>query len=452
MGKFMRRSFILTVVILLIALVACQSNESPETAPSAGSGEAVSTDTINPTPTPPIINTAVSTTNTPLPDPIITEDEPESSATETTASPTETPGPPTAVPASPVSSISLEPIITRGLIQPLYLTHAFDERLFIVEQAGTIRIFQDGALLETPFLEILDIVGSDSNEQGLLGLAFHPNYQENGIFFLNYTDNNGDTNIARYRVSDDPNIADPTSEQILLTVPQPFANHNGGMIAFGPDGYLYVGLGDGGSQDDPQNNGQNPATLLGSILRLDVNSADGRYTIPADNPFVDDPNGLPEVWAFGLRNPWRFSFDRLNGDLYIADVGQDMWEEVSWQAAGTAGGLNFGWNVLEGNHCFQGSCEPTNFTPAIFEYDHSQGCSISGGYVYRGQAFPNLNGNYFVGDFCSGIIWGVFQQPDGRWQSTIVNESSLPITSFGEDVNGELYVIARNGRIMQIRP
>jgi glucose/arabinose dehydrogenase len=358
----------------------------------------------------------------------------------------------TPIPENPVSSISLEPIITRGLAQPLYVTHAFDDRLFIVEQAGTIRIFQNGELLPDLFLDILDPVGSNSNEQGLLGLAFHPNYQENGTFFLNYTDPSGNTNIARYRVSSDPNVADPTSEQILLTIPQPYANHNGGMIAFGPDGYLYVGMGDGGSQGDPQNHGQNRGTLLGSILRLDVDSADGGYTIPADNPFVGDPNARPEVWAYGFRNPWRFSFDRLNGDLFIADVGQNAWEEVSWQAGGTPGGQNFGWNVMEGNHCYTANCNPVDFTPAIFEYDHSQGCSISGGYIYRGQQFPSLYGNYFTADFCTGTIWGVFQQPDGRWQSTIVHQSGLPINSFGEDVNGELYVVTRTGRILQIRP
>ena len=446
MGKYMHKLLILFFGLTLLALAACQTNDTSETAVAT------------PTPGSPVINTAVPPTETPLPAPEISSDSAtaitEPAATDApptavppTATPTETP-----IPENPVNSISLEPIITRGLIQPLYLTHAFDERLFIVEQAGTIRIYQDGELLETPFLDIQDPVGSNSNEQGLLGLAFHPQYQENGTFFLNYTDNDGHTNIVRYHVSDDPNIADPTSGQILLTVPQPFANHNGGMVAFGPDGYLYVGLGDGGSQADPQGNGQNPATLLGSILRLDVDSADGSYTIPADNPFVDDPNARPEVWAFGLRNPWRFSFDRLNGDLFIADVGQNTWEEVSWQASGTRSGQNYGWNVMEGNHCFSANCFPGEFTPAIFEYDHANGCSISGGYVYRGQQFLSLYGNYFTADFCSGIIWGVFQQPDGNWQSTVVHESGLPINSFGEDVHGELYVVARTGRIFQIRP
>jgi glucose/arabinose dehydrogenase len=440
----MRKLFVLVLTITLLCLAACQNNQPAETAVSP-----------DPTLAVPVINTAVPPTNTPPPPPVIDEEATPTQPAPTDAPPTEPPPTPTPtitpIPENPVSSISLEPIVS-GLIQPLYLTHAFDDRLFIVEQAGTIRILQEGALLPTPFLDILDPVGSNSNEQGLLGLAFHPNYQENGFFFLNYTDVSGNTNIVRYRVSSDPNVADPASGQILLTIPQPFANHNGGMIAFGPDGYLYVGMGDGGSQGDPQGNGQNPGTLLGSILRLDVDSADGSYTIPADNPFVDDPNARPEVWAIGLRNPWRFSFDRLTGDLFIGDVGQNTWEEVSWLASGTPGGQNFGWNQMEGNHCYTANCNPANFKPAIFEYNHTLGCSISGGYIYRGKQFLSLYGNYFAADFCSGTIWGVFQQPDGRWQSTIVYQSGLPITSFGEDVHGELYVVARTGQILQIRP
>lgn len=441
MESFMRK-FVILFSLLLLLLTACGSDEPAETT-------AVSPE---PTLAQPVINTAVPATNTSLPAPVIEETtEPTATDTPPTAvppspTPTETP-----IPENPVSSITLEPVIS-GLVQPLYLTHAFDDRLFIVEQAGTIRILQNGELLPTPFLDIMDPVGSNGNEQGLLGLAFHPNYQENGYFFLDYTDVNGRTNIARYRVSDDPNVADPASGQILLTIPQPYENHNGGMIAFGPDGYLYIGMGDGGSQGDPENNGQNPGTLLGSILRLDVDSADGSYTIPADNPFINDTSARPEVWAYGLRNPWRFSFDRLTDDLFVADVGQNTYEEVSWLAAGTPGGQNFGWNYMEANHCYRSGCNPADFVPAIFEYDHTQGCSISGGYIYRGQQFLSLYGNYFVADFCLGTIWGVFQNPDGSWQSSVVNQSGLPINSFGEDVNGELYVIARTGQILQIRP
>ncbi|WP_420645694.1 PQQ-dependent sugar dehydrogenase [Candidatus Leptofilum sp.] len=443
----MRKFIIFCIGVTLLLLAACQGNELGDTAVTSQE-----------TPTPPIVNTAVPPTNTPPPPPVIEEEavaadptqEPATNVPPTEAPPTATPTV-TPIPENLVSSISLEPVVS-GLNQPLYVTHAFDDRLFIVEQDGLIKIFQDGALLPTPFIDLTGSVGYNSNEQGLLGLAFHPSYQENGYFFVNYTDENGRTNIARYRVTEDLNVADPASGQILLTIPQPFANHNGGMVAFGPDGYLYVGMGDGGSQGDPQNHGQNPGTLLGSILRLDVDSADGSYTIPADNPFINDPNARPEVWAYGFRNPWRFSFDRATDDLFIADVGQNNWEEVSWLTNGTPAGQNFGWNPMEGNHCYQSSCDPAAFVPAIFEYDHTQGCSISGGYVYRGEQFLSLYGNYFVSDFCSGIIWGIFQNADGRWQSTVVYESNLNINSFGEDANGELYVVARTGQILQIRP
>jgi glucose/arabinose dehydrogenase len=446
MELFMRKFIIFFLSLTLLFLAACQSSTPEETAVLP-----------DPTLAQPVINTAVPPTQTPPPPPVISEEVPNDPVepTTTSAPPTEVPPTPTPtvtpIPKNPVNSINLEPVVS-GLVQPLYVTHAFDDRLFILEQNGIIRIYQNGDLLPTPFLDVTGPVGYNSNEQGLLGLAFHPNYQENGFFFLNYTDENGRTNIARYRVSNDPNVADPASAQILLTIPQPFANHNGGMIAFGPDGYLYVGMGDGGSQGDPQGNGQNPGALLGSLLRLDVTSTDGSYTIPADNPFIDNPNARPEVWATGFRNPWRFSFDRVTGDLFVADVGQNMWEEVSWLANGTPGGQNFGWNVMEANHCYTANCNPDDFVPAIFEYDHTRGCSISGGYIYRGEQFLSLYGNYFAADFCSGTIWGVFQNPDGSWQSTIVHQSGIPINSFGEDANGELYVVARTGQILQIRP
>ena len=441
----MRKFIILFFSLTLLFLVACQSGET--TAETAVAPDPTLCQTV--------INTAVPPTNTPPPPPVIEEITATPAPDLPTATPTEPPPTPTPtntpIPENPVSSIILQPVVS-GLNQPLYLTHAFDDRLFIVEQDGLIKIFQNGALLPTPFIDLREPVGYNSNEQGLLGLAFHPNYQQNGTFFVNYTDLNGRTNIARYKVTSDPNIADPASGQILLTIPQPFENHNGGMIAFGPDGYLYVGMGDGGSQGDPQNNGQNPGTLLGSILRLDVDSADGSYTIPADNPFVNDPNARPEVWAYGFRNPWRFSFDRATNDLFIADVGQDLWEEVNWLPNGTPAGQNFGWNFMEGNHCYRANCDPTSFVPPVFEYDHPQGCSISGGYIYRGQQFLSLYGNYFAADFCLGTIWGVFHNPDGSWQSTVVHPGLIAITSFGEDAHGELYVVVRTGEILQIRP
>ena len=267
----------------------------------------------------------------------------------TDAPPTNTPEP-ISVPETAVTNISLTPLITTGLIRPVYLTHAGDDRLFVVEQRGLIRIIANGELIDQPFLNIEERVGDESNEQGLLSVAFDPEYDVNGRFFVNYTNNNGDTVISRFQVSSDPQTADPQSETILLTIPQPFRNHNGGQVKFGPDDYLYIGMGDGGSQGDPQNNSQNPNSLLGSILRLDVNQ--NPYGIPASNPYLSNKTARAETWAIGFRNPWRFSFDRLTGDLFIADVGQNTWEEISHQPASSLGGQNYGWNIIEGNHCY----------------------------------------------------------------------------------------------------
>ncbi len=367
--------------------------------------------------------------------------------------PTATPIPPiaTTVPQALVQSITLNPI-ANGFISPVFLTHAFDERLFVVEQAGTIRIIDaDGSTLAKPFLNITDRVGSASNEQGLLSMAFHPDHAQNGRFFVNYTNKNGNTTISRFTVSDDPNVADPASEEILLTIDQPFPNHNGGQIAFGPDGYLYIGMGDGGSQFDPQNNAQNPNTLLGSILRIDIN--EDPYGIPADNPFVNSGNGRSEIWAIGLRNPWRFSFDRQTDDLFIADVGQNTWEEANFQPANSGGGENYGWSIIEGNHCIANNCTPAQFTPPILEYSHEEGgCSITGGYIYRGEQFPELTGNYFYSDFCSGKIWAAFLQDDGVWETAVIADTDLNPTSFGQDLHGEIYILSRTGTIYQLTP
>ena len=351
--------------------------------------------------------------------------------------------------------------IASGLTRPLYVTHAGDGsgRLFIVEQGGLIKIWQDGAVLDTPFLDVSELISqearsADYTERGLLGLAFHPDFAANGQFFINYTERqNHGTVVARYTVSaDDPNRADPASEVQLLYVPQPYGNHNGGHMVFGPDGYLYISLGDGGSGGDPQGNGQNLGTLLGTLLRIDVNVEDG-YAIPPDNPFVGNDAARPEIWAWGLRNAWRFSFDRETGDLYIADVGQYSWEEVSFQPAGSPGGENYGWNAYEGTHEFSGNPPASDVVMPILEYGHSNGrCSITGGYVYRGADVPGLQGVYFYGDWCTGTIWTAWQGEDGVWQSQVSLESGRRISSFGEDEDGELYVVDHGGALLKIAP
>jgi glucose/arabinose dehydrogenase len=323
-------------------------------------------------------------------------------------------------------------------------------RLFIVEQPGVIRIYQAGRLLSEPFLDIRQQVGSRGNEQGLLGLAFHPAYAQNGLFYVNYTDLNGDTVVARFAVSSqDADRADAGSEQQLLFVRQPYPNHNGGSVVFGPDGYLYLGLGDGGSGGDPQGSGQSLDTPLGKILRIDVDSG-SPYAIPAGNPFSAPQ--APEIWAYGLRNPWRFSFDRLTGDLYVADVGQNQWEEVNYLPAGSPPGANFGWNYREGLHPYEGTPPGSSvLIDPVAEYDHAQGCSVTGGYVYRGEELPAWQGVYLYGDFCSGIIWGLVRDASGAWQKQVLFETGRNISSFGEDAAGELYLTDLNGAIYRLK-
>ncbi len=304
---------------------------------------------------------------------------------------------PTAAPFQPESvGLTLTPVIT-GLDQPVFVTHAGDGsgRLFVVERRGLIWVYAPGGTTEAqPFLDIRDRVSAAGQEQGLLGLAFDPAFAQTGAFFVNYTDGGGDTTLSRFQVMlDAPGQADPASEQILLTIDQPASNHNGGMITFGPDGMLYMGTGDGGAANDRYGNGQNPATLLGKMLRLDVTSTPGSYVIPADNPWIDAQwNGQDvrdEVWAVGLRNPWRYSFDRLTGDLWIGDVGQNIYEEIDFVAAASPGGLNFGWPIMEGTHCFPDSaaCDPAGLEIPVADYRHgADGCSVTGGYVYRGHS------------------------------------------------------------------
>jgi glucose/arabinose dehydrogenase len=346
--------------------------------------------------------------------------------------------------------------VVSGLSFPLYLTAPPGDmnRLFVVEKTGTIRIVKGGTLLPTAFLDLSSAV-SGGDEQGLLGLAFDPGYASNGRFVVHYTDVAGDTRLSIFQVSSDPDIADPASEQVILTAAQPFSNHNGGQILFGPDGFLYLGLGDGGSANDPEGRGQDLTELLGSILRLDV-QAGNSYTIPPDNPFVGQAGARPEVWSYGLRNPWRFSFDRASGDLYIADVGQSQSEEVDVATAsgGSGKGVNYGWNIMEGAHCLAGTCDQTGLTLPVFEYNHSQGCSITGGYVYRGSAIPALQGLYFFADFCQGWVRSFRHETSGIIELTdwpTLRPGGL-ITSFGEDAAGELYVMAAGGGVFKFVP
>jgi glucose/arabinose dehydrogenase len=328
-----------------------------------------------------------------------------------------------------------------GFSRPIQLTHAGDgsQRLFVVEQNGHIRIIKNQALIEKIFLDISNRV-SCCGERGLLGLAFPPNYVNKGYFYVNYTNSDGDTVVARYHITTDPEVADPNSEEILLTIAQPFTNHNGGHLAFGPDGYLYIGTGDGGSGGDPHNNGQSLSTLLGKILRIDVESGTTPYAIPATNPFAVSTADRREIWAFGLRNPWKFSFDRQTGNLYIGDVGQNTYEEIDFQPASSPGGANYGWKIMEGTHCYNASsCNQSGLTLPVVEYDHEQGCSVTGGIVYRGQRFPRLNGTYLYGDYCTGRIWGLTLLPTSQ-QNVQLFDASYPISAFGEDEAGEVYL------------
>ncbi len=343
--------------------------------------------------------------------------------------------------------------VAGGFNAPIQVSHAGDgsNRMFVVEQQGRILIIQDGTVLSQVFLDIRSLVDY-GGEKGLLGLAFHPDYKSNGYFYVNYSRQaDGATVIARYQASPaSSNSADPNSATILLVVPQPYVNHNGGQLLFSPiDGYLYIGMGDGGSAGDPQDNGQNINTLLGAMLRIDVDSG-VPYAIPSDNPYVGKA-GLDEIWATGLRNPWRFSFDRLNGDLYIADVGQNLWEEVDFQAASTPGGLNFGWRCKEGQHeyNFSGACQTADFTDPIAEYNHTEGRSITGGFVYRGADYPSLYGQYFYADYVTGKIWTVSQSSSDpiTWTAPqLMLETGMNISAFGEDESGELYVVAISQR------
>ncbi|MEA2632434.1 MAG: hypothetical protein QOE66_2653 [Chloroflexota bacterium] len=352
--------------------------------------------------------------------------------------------------------------VAGGFDQPVFVTDPGDgtHRIFVVEQTGRIRIVRDGNVLPTPFLDISDRV-SCCGERGLLGLAFAPTFGATSVsFFVDYTDVNGDTVIAEGIAGQngDPNIANAGTVDPLLHIKQPFPNHNGGMLAFGPDGYLYAGLGDGGSEGDPQGNGQRLDTLLGKILRLDVTTNPGgqqRYVAPSSNPFVGTTGAKPEIWAYGLRNPWRFSFDKATGDLWIGDVGQDSWEEVDVARAADGGGLgiDYGWNRMEASHCFHAllGCDQTGLTLPVAEYGHGSGdCAVIGGYVYRGSAYPALAGTYLFSDECTGTIRAIDAAGSAR-TPVVLLESHRTISSFGEDEAGELYLTdLASGDLLQV--
>jgi glucose/arabinose dehydrogenase len=354
--------------------------------------------------------------------------------------------------ASTASTLSAQPKLVLQQIgtwnQPVALTHAGDDRLFITEQSGRVMI----AGKTTPFLDIRTLV-SCCDERGLLSVAFHPKYSQNGFFYVDYTDRNGNTVVARYSVlAGDPNRADPASAKVILTVDQPFSNHNGGQLQFGFDGYLYIGMGDGGSAGDPGNRAQNLTTLLGKLLRIDVDSGDP-YSIPSTNPFASTNNARGEIWAYGLRNPWRFTFDRRTGDMWIGDVGQGAWEEVDWQLVTSPGGENYGWRLMEGKHCFNPStnCPSSGLTAPVVEYSHGGGnCSVTGGYRYRGETYPRMSGMYIYGDYCSGMIWGATPQHDGTVTTQLLLDTTIQISSFGEDVRGELYVLSLGGNVYRL--
>lgn len=334
-----------------------------------------------------------------------------------------------------------------GFNQPVQVTHAGDGSgtLFVAEQGGRIQTLKDGTLGAVPFLDISARVLT-GGERGLLGVAFPSGYATKGHFYVDYTRaGDGATIVARYRVTPDPDVADPSSEEVLLVIDQPFSNHNGGQIAFGPDGFLYVGMGDGGSGGDPQGNAQNPSTLLGKMLRIDVEGGVIPYAVPPGNPFAGRTGFRGEIWALGLRNPWRFSFDRGTGDLYIGDVGEGSFEEVDFQPVSSTGGENYGWNILEGNSCFGGTaCNPLDFVPPVALYDHSQGCSVTGGAVYRGGAYPGMEGIYFYADFCSGRVWGL-SRDGSAWENSLLLTVPFSVSGFGEDEAGNLFATDYTG-------
>ncbi len=404
----------------------------------------------------PVVDRGNAATTTPTPSPTATTTTP---ATEPpTATPTTTPTTTVTPTATPVTLIWPTIVLTTtasGLNSPVDLADPNDGsgRLFVVEQAGLVRIVRNGQVQPTPFLDITDRV-TCCWEEGLLGIALPSNYTQKGYFYLNYTTEalgKLQTRISRFRLTTDTDIADPDSEQIVLVYDQPHGNHNGGGLAFGPDGFLYIGSGDGGSGGDPDNRGQNLGDILGKMLRIDVETGSPlTYTVPITNPFVGQARKLPEIWAYGLRNPWRYSFDRQTGDLFIADVGQNAYEEIDFQLASSAGGENYGWRITEGSHCYDPDpCDKTGLTLPIWEYGRNDGRAVTGGFVYRGAAWPALQGVYLYADYASGRIWGL--RPNGsRWENRLLLETGRNISSFGQDGAGEIYVVDHAGEILRV--
>jgi glucose/arabinose dehydrogenase len=396
---------------------------------------------------------------------------PTTTATAPTPTSTPPPRPSESVTLPPATHVSLTPlpanvsklpdlqaftwqVVADGFDQPVALLDAMDGsgRLFVVERGGLVRILQDGEVLPTPFLDVRDRIGlTGSTSAGMLGMVFHPGFSENGYFFIHYTNVSGQSVIARLQTDADLSVGDPGTEQPLLKIDYPIGEHKGGDLVFGPDGYLYISIGDGGGpgNGDQAGNAQNPGTLLGSILRIDIDERDP-YGIPPDNPFASG-GGKPEIWAYGLRNPWRFSFDRLTGDLYIADVGENAWEEIDFLSSGSPAGSNFGWNYFEGTHRYQGKPPPDQvLVEPIFQYDHSKGCSITGGAVYRGEALPEWQGVYVYGDYCQGHVWALLRQPDSSLENQLHEKVSAYITGFGQDQDGELYLVDIGGEIFKL--
>ena len=366
-------------------------------------------------------------------------------------------------------------LIADDFEKPLYVTNYpnDNQKLLIVLQEGIIKIIENKKVIKTPFLDISNRVHQPlypADEMGMLGLAFDPKFNENNFFYVNYVDRDDNTIISRFKVNQ--NLGDSNSEEVLLELKQPYPNHNGGNIEFGPDGYLYVGIGDGGSSGDPENRAQNLSNLFGAIIRIDVNTKVG-YKIPTDNPFYNSDNAKKEIWHYGLRNPWRFTFDKKTGDMYIGDVGQWDWEEINFQSYDNNGGLNFGWKILEGTHCYSSDkCSDEGTVLPIFEYSHDanyfktiigwtqsdmNGCSVTGGYVYRGENMPELYGRYFFGDYCTGKVWSL--KTDNKELDLQdhtdellrgINKKQFYLSSFGEDEDGELYLIDYNGGLYSI--